>query len=88
MAPKKPNLAAALDEMTPPRAALSAASRPRRSEPADTGDTVLVGANLPPAYARNLAILHAETGKSKKELLQEALKMLFVSQGGRSITPV
>ena len=88
MAPKKPNLAAALDVIEPPRAAMTAAARPRRSEPADAGDTVLVGANLPPAYARNLAILHAETGKSKKELLQEALKMLFVSQGGRSITPV
>ncbi|MCK8782717.1 hypothetical protein M0654_22395, partial [Rhizobium sp. NTR19] len=45
-------------------------------------ETVLVGANLPPSYARNLAFLHAETGRSKKELLQEALDLFFTSKGG------
>jgi hypothetical protein len=46
---------------------------------------VLVGANLPPKYARNLAFLHAETGRSKKELLQEALDDFFVKKGGRNL---
>jgi hypothetical protein len=45
----------------------------------------LVGANLPPAYARNLALLHAETGRSKKDLLQEALDMLFTAKGGAAL---
>jgi hypothetical protein len=60
--------------------------RPRRkaAEPAESSqaETVLVGANLPTSYARNLAFLHAETGRSKKELLQEALDLFFRSKGG------
>ncbi|WP_367957663.1 ribbon-helix-helix domain-containing protein [Aquibium pacificus] len=60
-------------------------SRERPYADAGTEKTVLVGANLPPAYARNLAYLHAETGRSKKQLLQEALDMLFTAKGGAGI---
>lgn len=82
MAKPKPNLAGAFDGLTMPEPA-RAPSRARRVAPAsEATETVLVGANLPPRYARNLAMLHAETGKSKKELLQEALDMFFVSKGG------
>ncbi|AXV18543.1 hypothetical protein CYG48_22155 (plasmid) [Neorhizobium sp. SOG26] len=59
--------------------------RSRRNAGPSSEPTVLVGANLPPIYARNLALLHAETGRSKKQLLQEALDMLFTAKGGAGI---
>lgn len=83
---KKPNLASVLDGLPAPvRSEPSKATvrKARGGTEADQGSTVLVGANLPPSYARNLAWLHAETGMTKKELLQEALDMLFVQKGGR-----
>lgn len=75
----KPNLAAVLDDLPsdePPK--------PQRKS-VDAPGTVLVGANLSPRYARNLALLHAETGLSKKQLVQEALDMLFIAKGGPSL---
>jgi len=75
-----------LDDLPPPPAAAPAGARRRRiAASTDSQETVLVGANLPPAYARNLALLHAETGRSKKELLQQALDMLFTAQGGAGL---
>jgi hypothetical protein len=59
--------------------------RSRRNDVPSNEPTVLVGANLPPIYARNLALLHAETGRSKKQLLQEALDMFFTAKGGAGI---
>lgn len=76
---KRSNLASVLDHARAPVAA---------AEPvADVAErkTRLVGANLPPRYARNLALLSAETGRDKKELLQEALDWLFTSKGGRAL---
>jgi hypothetical protein len=88
MAKPKPNLAGLLDNIpdAPQPSAPRTAARSQRRDvsPAD-GPTVLVGANLPPAYARNLAILHAETGHSKKQLLREALDMLFTAKAGAGI---
>lgn len=81
---KKPNLASVLDDLPEPIRAQERSGRKGREDKAEQG-TVLVGANLPPSYARNLALLHAETGKTKKELLQEALDMLFVQKGGRGL---
>ena len=85
---RKPNLASVLDGLPEPaRAELQLQFiRRGRSKGASEQRTVLVGANLPPSYARNLALLHAETGKTKKELLQEALDMLFVQKGGHRLT--
>lgn len=87
MAKKQPNVAAFLDEaLARPQAEVAPQEEPaprRRSSVAVAGEkTVLVGANLPPRYARNLAMLHAETGKDKKALLMEALDNLFVAKGG------
>ncbi len=82
---KKSNLASVLDDLPPVPAAVAAASPSRSRRTGGNEATVLVGANLPPSYARNLALLHAETGRSKKELLQEALDMLFVSKGGAAL---
>lgn len=88
MAKPKPNLAGVLDDLpSVPVASTERLASRRRSSSAVEGqdETVLVGANLPPKYARNLALLHAETGRTKKELLQEALDMLFVAKGGQGI---
>ena len=86
MAKAKPNLAGVLDDLPPPATARAPVLR-RTKGPASAApsETVLVGANLPPAYARNLALLHAETGRSKKDLLQEALDMLFTAKGGAAL---
>lgn len=88
MAKPKPNLAGLLDnipEAPPPAIRQTRQTRERSRVEAAKEQTVLVGANLPPAYARNLAYLHAETGRSKKQLLQEALDMLFTAKGGAGI---
>ncbi len=87
MAKPKPNLAGLLDGIpdAPPPLAPRQAGRSRRNAEPSNEPTVLVGANLPPIYARNLALLHAETGRSKKQLLQEALDMLFTARGGAGI---
>ena len=87
MAKAKPNLAGLLDNIpdAPLTPVVRQAGRSRRNVEVSTEPTVLVGANLPPSYARNLAILHAETGRSKKQLLQEALDMLFTAKGGAGI---
>jgi len=86
MAKAKPNLAGVLDDLPQtPAAVVSPPRRNRFAARAEPQETVLVGANLPPAYARNLALLHAETGRSKKDLLQEALDMLFTAKGGAAL---
>lgn len=86
MAKAKPNLAGVLDDLPPPAAAGSSGLRRTRIAASSASqETVLVGANLPPTYARNLALLHAETGRSKKQLLQEALDMLFTAKGGAAL---
>lgn len=90
MAKPKPNLAAVVDGIpdTPAPSVILTDDQPRRRRRDTTTEqaaTVLVGANLPPRYARNLAMLHAETGRSKKELLQEALDMFFTAKGGAAL---
>lgn len=85
MAKSKPNLAGLLDSIPDGPTPAVRQTRERQHAEAVTERTVLVGANLPPAYARNLAYLHAETGRSKKQLLQEALDMLFTAKGGAGI---
>lgn len=85
----KSNLNALLDDIPPAPVAAPTTRSPRARSVAPVGEgseqTAMVGANLPPQYARNLAFLHAETGRSKKELLQEALDLLFRSKGGPNL---
>lgn len=86
MAKSKPNLAATLDGLPDnpaPSQIVDVPARRRRATAQES--TVLVGANLPPRYARNLAMLHAETGRGKKELIQEALDMLFTAKASPNI---
>lgn len=85
MAKPKPNLAGLLDDLAAVRPTPKEQPKARSKRALSNAvieETVLVGANLPPRYARNLALLHAETGRTKKELLQEALDMLFTAKGG------
>lgn len=46
-----------------------------------TEGTSLVAANLPVHYSRALALLAAEEGVTKKDLMQEAFDMLFKARG-------
>lgn len=64
--------------LSPPSA--SRIGRPRRNEV-----TKLVGAQLAERYSRSLNMLSAETGKTNRELLEEALDMLFTAKSAKII---
>lgn len=93
MARAKPKLSGALDDLAavpaPPvqapastaGARTSRAGRPRRTE-----ETSLVGGQLATRYSRSLNMLSAETGKTNRELLEEALDDLFTKYGARIIS--
>lgn len=85
---KRANLANALDDVTPPPVSAPA----RQVEPSTVAlrkpsreGTALIGAHLPQHYAKAMKLLSAETGQTQRELLEEALKLLFVKKGGRSL---
>lgn len=88
MAKPKANLSGALDlakvEPTPAPAAAEperrTGGRPRRNE-----ETRLVGAQLSLRYSKSLNLLSAETGKSNRELLEEALDKLFVAYSAKQV---
>lgn len=85
MAKPKPSIAAAFDSLPTAPTEKAPSPRMRKGRTSSAENLVLVGANLPTSYARNLALLHAETGRTKKELLQEALDLLFVAKGGAAL---
>lgn len=83
---KKASLASALDNVTPLPAHPPA--KPEPIEPktlarTDREGTVLVGAHLSARVGKALKLLSAETGKKQRELLEEALEMLFVRYGSK-----
>lgn len=84
---KKANLASALDDVTPePVARVQATpSPPTRRTPVipSREGTVLVGAHLPAKYGKALKLLAAETDQSQRDLLKEALDMLFVKKSAK-----
>lgn len=83
---KKANLASALDDVTPvPVARVQAAPSSTRRTPVipSREGTALVGAHIPAKYGKALKLLSAETGQSQRDLLQEALDMLFVKKGAK-----
>lgn len=86
---KKANLASALNDVTP--APVKAAPRvveeraPARSPIPSREGTVLVGAHLPARYGKAMKMLSAESGQTQRELLEEALNMLFVKKGARTL---
>lgn len=79
---KKSNLANALDDVTPPPAAPAPVKSVAVREviPSREG-TALVGAHLPAKYQKAMKLLSAETDKSQRDLLAEALDMLLVKYG-------
>jgi len=46
-----------------------------------TEGTSLVATNLPVRYGRTLSMMAAEEGVTKKDLMQEALDLLFAARG-------
>lgn|GEM_PF-5604977 len=46
-----------------------------------TEGTSLVASNLPVRYGRTLSLMAAEEGVTKKDLMQEALDLLFAARG-------
>lgn len=91
MARPKPKLNDALDDLaaeslpSPAEAAAPAATPARIRRPRRTVQTSLVGGQLAIRYSRSLNLLSAETGKTNRELLEEALDGLFVKYGARII---
>lgn len=83
---KKANLASALDDVTPApveRVRAAAPPAPRTPVIPSREGTVLVGAHLPAKYGKALKLLSAETDQSQRDLLQQALDMLFVAKGAK-----
>lgn len=82
---KRATLANALDDVTPAPAMPEAAPvRASKFTPiASRQGTALVGAHLPAKYQKAMKLLSAETGQSQRDLLEEALKMLFVAKGAK-----
>jgi hypothetical protein len=78
---KKSSLAAALKDdghLTPVTSAPQRAGNGRRLI---TEGTSLVAGNLPIKYGRTLALIAAEEGVTKKDLLQEAIDLLLAARG-------
>jgi len=89
MARKAANLASALEAVTPAPAAppARASGIEARTPPIPSRvGTALVGAHLPTRYQRALKILSAETGESQRDLIEQALDMLFVAKGARDVS--
>lgn len=86
-AAKRATLDDALDEVTPASAApapvVEVASKPAPI-PSREG-TSLVGAHLPNRFGKAMKLLSAETDKSQRELLEEAITMLMVKYGSRHL---
>lgn len=84
---KKANLASALDDVTPAPVAPRPPTQSRRERvtpviPSREG-TVLVGAHLPAKYGKAMKLLSAESGRSQRDLFEEALDMLFVKYAAK-----
>jgi hypothetical protein len=74
MSKPRPNLAMVFDDL----------DRPAPPDAPAIQSLVLVGANIDPMYARGVALVHAKTGLTKKQIVTQALDMLFAAHG---ITP-
>lgn len=83
MAAKSASLALALDDVTPPPAApVRVAEQPAQPvRIASREGTALIGAHLPKRYAKAMKRLSADVEKTHRELLEEAIHMLFVRYG-------
>ncbi|MBZ0261060.1 MAG: hypothetical protein K8F90_10720 [Hyphomicrobiales bacterium] len=83
MAKSKTNLNAALEVAAVEVVASAPAPRPTLKYPVPPSreGTTLVGAHLAGKYGRTLKLLSATTGQTQRQLLEEALDMLFTKKG-------
>ena len=81
MAKPQPSFAAAFKQDSHLQPTSTAQPKAGNGKRLVTEGTALVAANLPVAYQRTIAILAAESGISKKDLMQEAFDMLFKARG-------
>ena len=61
------------------------AARAKTAVPAVDEPTTLVGAHLPVPFGRQLRIIAAEEGQDNKQLIAEALNLLFVKKNKAKI---
>ena len=61
------------------------AARAKTAGPAADEPTTLVGAHLPVPFGRQLRIIAAEEGQDNKQLIAEALNLLFVKKNKAKI---
>jgi hypothetical protein len=86
MAAKRATLNDALDNVPPavaPAAVIAEQDTPKRAPIPSREGTALVGAHLPARYQKALKLLAAETEKSQRDLIAEALDMLFVAKAAK-----
>jgi len=89
---KTNTLQAVLDRQDEDPESLPQAPQSRaRDQPAVKGkgrgriNTVLIGGHFPPSVAKQLGILAAEEGTNKQTLIAEALNLLFVKKGKKTL---
>lgn len=91
MAKKKSSLADSLGALAqsdvPAVAEPAQTSAPKSVKPSRQG-TVMIGAHMPKEVSKALNILAAEEERSNKQLLAEALNLLFERYGKPSIAPM
>jgi hypothetical protein len=77
----QPSFAAAFKQDTHLQPTSTAQPKAGNGKKLITEGTALVAANLPVGYQRTIAMLSAESGLTKKDLMQEAFDMLFKARG-------
>lgn len=92
--PKKSSLQAALNSVTPATADKGKGSapapkvaekRPKAPTKPSRKDTVLIAGHFPPTVAKQLRLLAVEEDTTNQALLEEALNLLFLKRGNRSV---
>lgn len=78
---QKPSLQGAFDDDAHLRPVSTAIQKAGNGKRLITEGTSLVASNLPVSYGRTLAVMAAEEGVTKKDLMQEALDLLFKARG-------
>lgn len=79
----KASLGNVLDKVPPAPAAQAAPELTKAPTIPSREGTALVGAHLPSRFQKAMKLLSAETDKSQRVLLEEALNMLFVKYGAK-----
>lgn len=91
----KPNPLAAVLRQTPTKPSVvekpepepkpARPKKPKKTPKPSRANTHLIGGHFPEAWQRQLAIIAAEEGTTRQELLAEALNDLFVKRGKKRL---